>query len=795
MRKPLRPRCEALEGRVVLTSSALDSSFGTGGLVLGPISAVSAIAEDSAGRLVVVGTMPGTGTSSSTSLIAERYTSAGTLDPTFGTNGSVTIPLPTDFNNAAGGPHNIAFAADGSIIFAAPVNQATSPGQAFPGGNIPVESIAVRLTPAGKLDTSFGSTGVVAVNHRDSVLNAVAVQADGKVVLAGTDATEPLDGGSSVMIARLTARGVLDTTFNQTGMVVGLGTSSLTGTTGAAVHVLGGGQILVAGSAYTPGYSGTKTGFLTELNADGSVDTASGAVGIITEPIRTITDMAVQTDGKILLVGDNSTDSSHPTAAIVRTLSTGVFDRSFVTPSTTPAIGPNLNVAYQSVQLASDGSVYVGGNSSIVAPGGTLLRQVVIDHYLAGGSLDASFGVGGRITFRPVLAAAHSSSDFGASLAITAASKLVIGGTATPYLVNPTQGNSFSFVATQGVLAQFVPVKLVPLTAGDYNGDGKADLAVELAALGQFAIRKSGGGGDTVTGFGAAGIGQTIPVTGDFDGDGVTDVAAYLPQQGLFAYRPSHGGPDMVVSFGKPGIGASIPAVGDYDGDGKSDLAVYVPSLGAFIYRPSRGGTDVVIAFGTSGAGQSIPAPGDYDGDGTTDPAVYLPRIGTLAYRPSSGGFDVLTPFGPAGAGASIPAPGDYDGDGKTDVAVYIPAMGSFAIHPSGGSADYFAPFGKSGSGASIPAPGDYDGDGKTDVAVYLPSLGLYAYHSSANGVDIVQQFGVSGTSQTVPANSIPAAQPAPTGGTAASPSVTVAIPTITEILDPTTSTSKKKKT
>ncbi len=290
-----------------------------------------------------------------------------------------------------------------------------------------------------------------------------------------------------------------------------------------------------------------------------------------------------------------------------------------------------------------------------------------------------------------------------------------------------------------------------PNVINDYNGDGKSDVAVYLAASGSFAIRYSNGQPDQIIPFGVPGIGQSIPVSGDFDGDGIADLAVYIPSQGIFAYRPSSSGPDVTIPIGTAGAGQTIPAPGDYFGTGQTDVAVYLPASAEFdILNPSTG-KDIIIPFGIAGIGQSIPAPGDYNGDGKTDLAVYMPSIGAFGIRPSTGGPDQIIPFGIAGAGQSIPAPGDYNGDGKTDLAVYLPSQANLAYRPSGGGPDVYNYFGVVGQGQTLPVPGDYNGVGHTEVAAYLPTQGNFAIRPGGGLPDSVFPFGTSGTGRTIP--------------------------------------------
>jgi hypothetical protein len=84
-----------------------------------------------------------------------------------------------------------------------------------------------------------------------------------------------------------------------------------------------------------------------------------------------------------------------------------------------------------------------------------------------------------------------------------------------------------------------------------------------------------------------------IAAPGDYDGDGRTDLAVYRPKVGLWIIRQSTGG-TITAFMGDPNQG-DIAAPGDYDGDGRTDLAVYRPKVGLWIIRRSTGGT--ITAF------------------------------------------------------------------------------------------------------------------------------------------------------------------------------------------------------
>src|SRR5438045_5399003 len=156
----------------------LDPTFGTEGKVLTDFDhstdIANAVAVQPDGKLVVVGTTYTNNDFSGEDFAAARYNSNGTLDLTFGIGGKVQ----TDFPGLAAVASSVVVQPDGKIVVA---------GGAFPLFTFLGDFKVVRYNSNGALDTSFGDSGIVTTTFPEgSYAFAVALQADGKIISAGT---------------------------------------------------------------------------------------------------------------------------------------------------------------------------------------------------------------------------------------------------------------------------------------------------------------------------------------------------------------------------------------------------------------------------------------------------------------------------------------------------------------------------------------------------------------------------------------------------------------------------------
>ena len=289
---------------------------------------------------------------------------------------------PTDLGLGDGANSTVkttAIQSDGKIIIAG----------SFTSYNGKTINRIARLNTDGSLDTSFNpGTGA------NSDINTISIQTDGKIIIGGN--FNIYNGISIQKIARLNSDGTLDITFN-----VGSGVNGNVNT----CAIQSDGKILIGGSFGL--YNFTLRSGIARINTDGSLDPSFNVVTANDNNIKTV---AIQSDGKIIVGGDCTTDNGITRKRIARLNANGTLDATF-----NVGTGPD-NIVY-TCAIQSNGKIIIGGNFTNY--NGSPINRIA--RLNTDGSLDPTFNIGTGLNSYPLTSMIQNDG------------KIIIGGDFTSY--------------------------------------------------------------------------------------------------------------------------------------------------------------------------------------------------------------------------------------------------------------------------------------------------------------------------------------------------------------------------
>ncbi len=471
------------------------------------------------------------------------FAAAGDLDPSFGGDGKVTTAF---FTNAESGAtvYAAALQPDGKIVAAGSASGPTS------------EFALARYNADGSPDTSFSGDGKLTTDifGGQDYAYAVAVQADGKIVAVGAANINAASFFSSFALVRYNANGSLDTTFGSGGKVgtdFGGATSAAT-----AVALQPDGKIVVAGSASEDGVINRFA--LARYNVNGSLDTSFGSGGKVSTAFFGFDDsasaLALQDDGKILALGQAYPGGANNQFALARYNADGSLDASFGTDGkvTTDFFGANDHG--QSIVLQPGGKIIAAGTAYVP---GTGIDHFAAARYTADGSLDTTFGTGGKTSLELSFAWVRRWSAAGqADGKLVAASWGVDSASGFDHIqlarLNADGSLDLSFSADGKLTTTFFGSQNQAY-AVKVQADGKilaAGSAYDVSTrLGHFALARYDAGGGTAHGATLASL--TVAPTSLVGGSGATGSLT------LSAAAPTGG---AIVALADNSTAATVPA-------------------------------------------------------------------------------------------------------------------------------------------------------------------------------------------------------------------------------------------
>ena len=247
-------------------------------------------------------------------------------------------------------------------------------GGVFGATGEPIVGRVAVLRPNGTLDTAFGGTGTRRLGKFG--VTAAAVQADGKILLAGRS-----PGEDRVAIARLNPDGSYDTTFGTRGVHVGADLGDSPSVTVGAITIVPGGKIQLVVQSNKPDGSNVQID-LFRYHANGKPDSTFGTAGrMLLMDNAVMTRAKAMFDGRTIVAGQPNPSSGSGKSFVLRVLGDGAIDNSFYSRALSDRAGswPVVDIDQQT-------------DNKIILAAGTMVARLDTS-----GRLDAGFSDDGIV--------------------------------------------------------------------------------------------------------------------------------------------------------------------------------------------------------------------------------------------------------------------------------------------------------------------------------------------------------------------------------------------------------------